>query len=72
MCFEHIPGTYNSAEQKELCILITRGNKDKVRRKKNNNFPLLQATVTWQPPRNLKYHSVAAYIGDLCERQSPH
>lgn len=34
MCFEHMPGTYNSAEQKELCILITRGNKEKVREKK--------------------------------------
>lgn len=63
MCFEHMPGTYNSAEQKELCTLLTRGNKEKVREKKI--LPLLRATVTWQPPRNLKYHSAAAYIGDL-------
>lgn len=53
---------------KELCILLTRGNKEKVRQKKT--FPLLQATVTWQPPRNLKYHSAAAHIRDLCERHT--
>lgn len=53
---------------KELCILLTRGNKEKVRQKKT--FPLLQATVTWQPPRNLKYRSAAAYIRDLCERDT--
>lgn len=51
---------------KELCILPTRGNKERWSKKKS--FPLLQATVTWQPPRNLKYHSAAAYIRDLCER----
>lgn len=53
---------------KELCILLTGGNKEKVRQKKT--FPLLQATVTWQPPRNLKYRSAAAYIRDLCERHT--
>lgn len=36
MCFEHMPGTYNSAEQKELCTLLTRGNKEKVREKKES------------------------------------
>lgn len=35
MCFEHMPGTYNSAQLKELCTLLTRGNKEKVREKKN-------------------------------------
>lgn len=54
---------------KELCILLNRGNKEKVKQK---TFPLLRATVTWQPPRNSKYHSAAAYIRDLCERQSSH
>lgn len=37
-------------------------------KRKKKSFPSLRATVTWQPPRNLKYHCAAAYIRDHCER----
>lgn len=63
-CFEHMPGTYNSAEQKSF---VSSSPGEIKRRRDKKTFPLLQATDTWQPPRNLKYHSAAAYILDLCE-----
>lgn len=63
-----MPGTYDSAEQKSF-VSFSPGEIKK-RWDKKKTFPLLQATVTWQPPRNLKYHSAAAYIRDLCERHT--
>ena len=66
-CFEHMPGTYDSAEQKSFVSFSPGEIK---RRWDKKTFPLLGATVTWQPPRNLKYYSAAAYILDLCERHT--
>lgn len=52
---------------KVVLYLLTRGNKEKVRQKK---FPLLQATVTWKPPRNFGYHSVVAYMLKIFTRET--
>lgn len=62
-----MPGTYSSAEQRSF---VSSSPGEIKRRWDKKTFPLLQATVTWQPPRNLKYHSAAAYFLEICDRHT--